>query len=225
MRRTEHLDGNAIPRNERFVALLPKVLDVLAGMEGGHDRATWEVFSRKLRDAGDLAPSKRGAGASDVSPGDAARLLIGGMATDSPARASECVRRFWPLQLQAHAEFSAFAVLDGCRLDTFGEAVEDLIEHALPIGASLAKRAMGKRRRPVDVAQLRGSFEAKLSVDRSAGLARLTVGELRGSEMRSADLTWAAAPGPRPTLDWSNTATVSVAAIMALSLAVSEGGA
>lgn len=177
-----------------------------------------------MRDSADLTRTKRGAGAADASAEDVAKLLIAGMATDSPARASERVRHFWHLPMQPHPSFPAFAALEGCRLETFGVAVTDLIARAPEIAAMLIKRAGRKKPFPVDVDQLRGSFEAALTIDRSGGSAKLQLGEARGSSMWTAGVTWALTPSPRPTLDWTNSATVSIAAILDLSLTMSEVG-
>lgn len=56
--------------------------------------ATIEVYARAMKEAGLLASGARGVNAPHMTPADAARMTIALLATDSPARAPEMVRRF-----------------------------------------------------------------------------------------------------------------------------------
>ena len=51
--------------------------------------ATLQLFSRRLREAGRVTKAKRGFGAAEATPLDAARLLISTGATDRPERSVE----------------------------------------------------------------------------------------------------------------------------------------
>ena len=201
------------------MALLPQLLDALADL-GGHDRATWEVFARKLRDAGDLPRSKRGAGASPATAEDAAKLLLAGMTTDSPARASEKLGAYWTLQLRPHLEFASFDVLNEARLDQLGPAVADLITNAVPIARSLMIRLHHKHAgKALDIAEIRGAFQFELAVDRTTPSAALTIGEAsEPTRIESSVLRWATSGSTRS--EWSSSAKVSLAALLALSLAI-----
>lgn len=75
------------------MARLPALIDLLTSFGGG-ERRTLDQQARMLRDAGMLSPSKRGVGASVMTTGDAAALLLAYMATDSAASTPEIVQRY-----------------------------------------------------------------------------------------------------------------------------------
>src|SRR4051812_38888419 len=119
---------------------LPKVLDQLAEF-GAHDRKTWEVFARALRDSGDLPRTKPGMGAAHITVEELATLVLAGLVTASPAKAAHAVRHYRklplrrafeppPLQLSAHLS-AAFSQ------PTFGQALDVLIGAGRAIASDL----------------------------------------------------------------------------------------
>lgn len=107
------------------MARLPAVLNALEKI-GGHDRKTWDVFARKLREAGELAPTKRGAGATSLDAEQIAKILLAGMATDSPAKGPDMVRLFWPMKRQ-HEIANPQEGMKALGADTLGEALTGIL--------------------------------------------------------------------------------------------------
>lgn len=74
-----------------FISLLAKTYHV--------EEKTLVVYARFLREAGLLTTGARGVNAPNMLPLDAARLTIALLATESPARAVESVKRFAPMTI------------------------------------------------------------------------------------------------------------------------------
>ncbi len=166
---------------------LPKVLDELASF-GTHERSTWEMIARRLRDGGDLPRTKRGHGAGHVTASDLATLVIAGMGASSAVEASAVVKRLRALSAnpcKIDVRRYAPALLDlpqpikvpasmrpveaVVRQRTFGQAMDALMANGPMIHKALTAYAETKSRL-VDTDQQRDAvrkhiFEVALTIN------------------------------------------------------------
>ncbi len=112
------------------MARLPALIDTLAELDT-RSRQTIEHVARLVREAGYIQTTKRGRGAAEMTEADAAALLIGLNAIETPTDAAQQVPLFSELTIQKDASFSDDPVpvelKRVTRAKTFGEAVEALI--------------------------------------------------------------------------------------------------
>lgn len=116
------------------MARLPALLEAIAKVDG-RERATIDHYARLIREAGLIPTTKRGVGASAMTVREAANLLIGLNAAETPKDAPSSVIRV--RSLLANAGFVArwlrqsewSPVFEGLReARTFGDALERLID-------------------------------------------------------------------------------------------------
>jgi len=114
------------------MAKLPALVSALATGDG-RDHATIDYFARTLREAGLLPTTKRGVGSAEMTPREAASLLIGVNVSETPRKASVLVPLYRRLVgVNYGPDLSGRDDLLG-KLDqaeNFGDALEILIEGA-----------------------------------------------------------------------------------------------
>lgn len=131
------------------MARLPQLVDALTAADGRRDRATIDNIARACRKDGLLPPSLRGHGASPMTVRNAADLLIAVTMPVPRGKAARAAGEFRTLHStpskmayyetttprSAGSQWLAPAQL--AEAQTFGEALEFLIEQAEEIGSSL----------------------------------------------------------------------------------------
>ncbi|NLH81778.1 MAG: hypothetical protein GX458_13150, partial [Phyllobacteriaceae bacterium] len=110
------------------MARLPTLVSIIADRDN-REHTTIDQMARFIREAGFISTTKRGKGASEMTAKDAANLLIGVTATESPknaaievARKSTFRRHTWPRYPEIPAPFARIEAAE-----TFAEAMEALI--------------------------------------------------------------------------------------------------
>ncbi len=138
------------------MARLQPTVELIARFDG-RPVATLASYGARLREAGLLPETQRGAGASHLDPEHAAALLIATLGTDSPSEGPEAVRVYRSLAARpTPGRASAPAMLAALAALPFGEAVATMIENGeivgreLPEGGSLILAF----KRPVPTAEL-----------------------------------------------------------------------
>lgn len=126
------------------MARLPALIAALAKTDGRDAKAVaW--FARVIREGGLMATTKRGLGAAEMTPRDAANLLIALNATTEPRDAIELVhivRGFVPQRAGFSNEDGSLVVLGAIsRAENFGEALEAAIANAPAIALMLLAHA------------------------------------------------------------------------------------
>lgn len=120
------------------MAKLPALVAALTECDD-RDRATLDWVARAIREAGCIPTGKRGAGAADMTFREAANLLIGANAAETPKQSALAVVQFRtlrPTDLSPQREKEGvFARID--EAETFGEALEALIEGSPELLVSL----------------------------------------------------------------------------------------
>jgi hypothetical protein len=115
------------------MAKLPALVRALLPLDG-REYPTLDLIARTVREAGLISTTKRGSGASEMTARDAANLLIGMHAVQSPKLAAHAVVQFRPLRRLARPDGEADALPNGTGhkairdAETFGEALDALIE-------------------------------------------------------------------------------------------------
>lgn len=150
------------------MARLPALVNALAA-EDNRDEATLALIARLIREAGHITTSKRGRGSAAMTVRDAANLLIGANAADSPKDAADAVPLYRALRAYAINPSGSdrhrfLARLNAAR--SLGDAIEILIEEAvsvLMVLTAFAEDGLGFKREDV-VTVMRGPA-AMLGVD------------------------------------------------------------
>lgn len=121
------------------MAKIPALVTAMAEVDG-RERKTVEHIARTIRERGYIPTGKRGGGAAEMTPREAANLLIALNGADTPQDAPIAIDRFRSLRpyFAGHAndfrkqvetfEGGIKPIQDLGRVNTFGEALEVLIE-------------------------------------------------------------------------------------------------
>ena len=108
---------------------LPALIDAFAACDE-RDRGTIEHFARVIREAGHLPTTKRGVGAAEMGPTEAAMLMIAINASDAPRSAPEAVQAFRQLPWTPHPhEKEDDPVAELLEGRPFGDALTTLLQH------------------------------------------------------------------------------------------------
>ena len=167
------------------LARLPAVVDVLASLDT-RPRTTLDNAVRGVREAGLVQTTKRGRGAAEMTPLDAAILLLGVYGTDQAVRAPQAASRFSGLPRMTESLLPKI-LARVASAKTLGEAVAALIEasrtHAAPTLEVASWLELGA---PAQPAKMDGEFAAQLLLHRPHGWAELRI-------------VWQPVVGRRPT--------------------------
>ena len=113
------------------MAKLPALVSAIAEVDG-RERKAIDHVARVIREAGYIPTAGRGGAAANMSPREAANLLIALNGADTPGEAGVAIDRYRSLeQAWSHADDRAAhieAVNKIVNASTFGQALEDLIE-------------------------------------------------------------------------------------------------
>jgi hypothetical protein len=134
------------------MAKLPALVTALAEVDG-RERKTVEHIARTIRERGYITTGKRGGGANEKTPHEAANLLIALNGADTPKEGPIAIDRFRSLRQyfrgtskdirERLAGYDNFPkpIRDVMDVHTFGEALDALIEGVPELVAALRSRA------------------------------------------------------------------------------------
>ncbi|NJL07075.1 MAG: hypothetical protein HC900_01540 [Methylacidiphilales bacterium] len=120
------------------MAKLPALVSGIAKVDG-RPREAVDHIARVIRERGYITTGKRGGGAAEMTPREAANLLIALNGADSAKEAPAAIDRFRSLRKLApcnkenidpdHYDLYPEAIKNVIDVDTFGEALDSLIEN------------------------------------------------------------------------------------------------
>ena len=112
------------------MAKLPTLVTALSATDG-RERVTLNLIARSVREAGLIATTKRGGGASDMTARDAALLVIAANAVQHPKWAAMAAAQFRTFKQSPHGRREQGGVFGRlAQADTLGDALAVLIEEA-----------------------------------------------------------------------------------------------
>jgi hypothetical protein len=123
------------------MARLPALVAALARTDG-RDAETLGWIARVAREQGLITTTKRGTGAAEMTPRDAANLLIAANVADAPREALPLVpmvRAFVPRLPSEEDRTAADVFGEITRAENFGDALEAAIDGALEIAVRLSR--------------------------------------------------------------------------------------
>ena len=118
------------------MAKLPALVTALAATDG-RDRATLGVIARSIREAGHITTTKRGGGAAEMTATDAAALVIGANAVQSPRQAATAVQEYRTFKQTPHGRSETAPIYSRlAQSDTLLDALAVLVEEAVALDAA-----------------------------------------------------------------------------------------
>lgn len=163
------------------MAKLPALIRALVPLDG-REQTALELIARTVREAGFIATTKRGSGASEMTAADAASLLIGANAAQSLRAAPQAVRQFRALRRLGRPDGEAETMPNGTGhklirdAETFGEALEALIKHLPNLDFEFMGSVPNPPRQGFDYSDTGSITQPDIAVDfQSTPLARITI--------------------------------------------------
>jgi hypothetical protein len=228
------------------VAKLPALVSALASCDD-RDLPTLEHIARVIREAGLLPTTKRGSGAADMGPKEAALLLIGANSAASPRGAAEAVRLYRDLTFEPGKNFQDDSMQDtgswGAdfvnQTGTFETALTGLIEHLpkllswlneqlprrlrAPSSGNLLEVVLKLARVQVEIFRPIPNAEIRLSVvDPDPRYTSETLSYFDRLYMRTFELPRNSVLRLKDTLDRRSSVTFGLKTLAAMNAAVSE---